>query len=170
MKRKSETITKQIDRNENFPNSKLPLLIYKSVADQSNPNLDNYFEKVIHAKRWGSSWRNGIYDYHHYHSTAHEVLAIYKGNAKVQLGGPEGDIFYLEKGDLIIIPSGIAHKRVGSSDDFACFGAYPRGQSYDMNYGKKEELEAAIHNIHNTPLPETDPFFGKGGPLMQAWE
>jgi len=169
MNKKPDIITKQLNRNGNYPNSRLPVIIYKRVADSNKTSLDSYFEEMIHANKWGNSWRNGIYDYHHYHSTAHEVLAIYQGKAEVQLGGPGNETFHLGKGDVVIIPSGVAHKRINSSDDFACFGAYPKGQSYDMNYGKEEELEEAIYNINHTPLPETDPVLGKDGPLKTTW-
>jgi hypothetical protein len=36
----------------------------------------------------GNSWRDGVYDYVHYHSRIHEVLGIARGTGKVQLGGP----------------------------------------------------------------------------------
>lgn len=152
-----------------FPNNKnLPLIIYKDAIDIKNGASD--VEKVFHANEWGNSWRNGIFSYHHYHSTAHEVLGIYQGSVKAQLGGPEGITTELEAGDVVLIPAGVAHKNLGSSTDFACVGAYPPGQDYDMNYGKIGERPSADKNIRKVPVPNNDPVAGKQGPLVKEWK
>jgi long-chain acyl-CoA synthetase len=39
---------------------------------------------------WSGTWRNGIYAFHHYHSTSHEVLGIAAGSAAVRFGGEGG--------------------------------------------------------------------------------
>lgn len=159
-----------IKQDGNFPNnSELPVLHYKS-AFSVEKKLGDMMEKTFRHYNWKHSWRNGIYDYHHYHSTAHEVLGIYKGNCKVQLGGPDGIILELTKGDVIVLPAGVAHKNIGCSEDFKCIGAYPKGQDYDMNYGKPEELENAIKNISEVPLPEFDPVYGTEGQLLEYWK
>ncbi|NIU02548.1 MAG: cupin domain-containing protein, partial [Aliifodinibius sp.] len=80
---------------------------------------------LLHSNQWGGAWQNGIYGFHHYHSTAHEVLCVYKGEAKVQLGGDDGIIQTVKPGDVIIIPAGVAHKNLGSNSDFRIIGAYP---------------------------------------------
>ncbi len=54
---------------------------------------------------WSNSWRNGIFNFHHYHSITHEVLGVHSGNAKVLLGGDRGILINAEKGDVIIIPA-----------------------------------------------------------------
>ncbi|MGD8650012.1 MAG: hypothetical protein PVJ77_25990, partial [Desulfobacterales bacterium] len=72
-------------------------------------------------------------------------------------------------GDVIIIPAGVAHKNLNQSLDFRCVGAYPAGQSPDMQYGKPSERPSADQNIRSVPLPETDPVFGKKGPLLEIW-
>ena len=74
-----------------------------------------------------------------------------------------------QSGDVIIIPAGVAHKNVGSSSDFRCVGAYPLGQSWDMNYGKPGERPQADQNITKVPLPESDPVYGIDGPLVKSW-
>jgi len=154
-----------------FPNNeKLPLLIYKQAISLNKNDPASTIEKYFHINRWGGSWRNGIYGFHHYHSTAHEALGIYKGNIKVQLGGPKGIIVDAEAGDVIIIPAGVAHKNLGSSADFGVVGAYPKGQSWDMNYGKDGERPEADKNIREVPLPETDPVYGNPGPITEMWK
>jgi uncharacterized protein YjlB len=126
-------------------------------------------EKIFQQNQWGNSWRNGIYNYHHYHSTAHEVLGIYSGYAKVQMGGPVGLKLDIKAGDIIIIPAGVAHKNLGSSPNFACVGAYPPGQHFDMNYGESGERPKVDENIKAVGLPNTDPVYGGHGILTKEW-
>ena len=104
---------------------------------------------------------NGIYDYHHFHSITHEVLGVCCGYCDVMLGAPGSKKFRLEKGDVIVIPAGVAHKNMGSSDDFKCVGAYPGGADYNIKKGKPEEKAEAEKNIKKVPLPEKDPLYGK---------
>ncbi len=165
-----EIITELLLDDGTFPNNgKLPIFIYKSVIAVSFDNPALAVEKVFSENGWGGLWRNGIYPYHHYHSTAHEVLGIYSGKVTVQLGGPDGMIIVAQTGDVIIIPGGVAHKNLGASDDFRCVGAYPPGQEWDMNFGKPGERPNADKNIAKIPLPVTDPVYGKDGPLMKSW-
>lgn len=165
-----DIIAKTLQDDGSFPNNeKLPLLIYKQ-AIQLKEGDAAIIEKVFKANHWGNLWRNGIYGYHHYHSTAHEVLGIYQGEAEVRLGGPEGIQVKVTAGDVIIIPAGVAHKNLGASSDFACVGAYPPGQTFDMNYGKDGERPQADENIARVPLPDNDPVYGKDGVLMREWK
>src|SRR5581483_10867523 len=115
------------------------------------------------------SWRDGIYTYHHYHSTAHEVLGVFNGSATVQFGGEHGLKQKVNAGDVIIIPAGVAHKNLGASSAFGVVGAYPRGQTWDMNYGRAEERPRADENIVHVALPKRDPVYGSGGPLTEHW-
>ncbi len=167
----SPTVTHELLPDDgNFPNNQdFPLLIYQNAIDLSTNDPASMVERIFHKNRWGGLWRNGIYGFHHYHSTAHEVLGIYGGRVKVQLGGPDGITVTAEKGDVIVIPAGAAHKNLESSADFRCVGAYPRGQSWDMNYGKSGERPRADNNIAKVPLPEMDPVYGQGGPLEEHW-
>jgi uncharacterized protein YjlB len=158
------------DENGLFPNnSELPVLLYKGVFNSENADLAPEIEKVLSGNNWGGQWRNGIYSYHHYHSTAHEALGVYAGWAEVQLGGPENEPVKIEKGDLVVLPAGTAHKLMDSGGGFAVVGAYPDGRNYDMNYGKNEEFEKAKQNIAKVPLPENDPVFGGRGQLFEYW-
>jgi uncharacterized protein YjlB len=131
-----------------------------------NPSV---IEKIFHENNWVNSWRNGLYPFHHYHSTAHEALGIYSGWVKAQFGGPDGRIFTIETGDVVIIPAGVAHKNIDQSQDFKVAGAYPVGQIPDMKYGKPGERSKADQNIQNAGLPKYDPVYGKTGPLMALW-
>ena len=161
----------KLEENGNFPNNEsLPVLLYKSVFDFNDENPASTIEKVLAENNWAGSWRNGIYNFHHYHSTAHEALGVYSGWAEVQLGGPESEILKIEKGDLVVLPVGTAHKRINSGDGFAVVGAYPDGQNWDMNYGKPEELQKARANISKVKLPSKDPVFGNDGKMFEYWK
>ena len=154
-----------------FPNSKYPVIVYKDKIDFSRENGPAAVEALFLQNGWGNSWRNGIYSYHHYHSTAHEVLGVYSGSANVMLGGEKkGESFYIKRGDVILIPAGVAHKKLNSTDDFRVVGAYPEGQSWDMNYGKEGERPAADENISKVPYPQKDPVYGNSGPLQLFWK
>lgn len=165
-----EVRTHHLADDGTFPNSRLPLLIYRE-AFRGNPlDMAAGIEEMFCRNHWGRTWRDGIYSYQHYHSTAHEVLGCYGGSARVQFGGKGGAVEELYAGDVVIIPAGVAHKNLGASRDFGVVGAYPAGQEYDMNYGKRGERPSADENISRVPLPETDPVFGSDGPLLNYWK
>jgi len=153
-----------------FPNNDaLLLILMQQVFDPATKNLVGSIEKTFHGNAWDRSWRNGIFTFHHYHSTAHEVLGLYAGRVKAQFGGSDGQAVTAKAGDVIIIPAGVAHKNLDQSPDFRCVGAYPAGQSPDMQYGKPGERPLTDKNIRSIPLPKTDPVFGKNGPLLEIW-
>jgi uncharacterized protein YjlB len=80
-------------------------------------------EDLFEANGWGDTWRDGIYDYVHYHSRIHEVLGISRGTGRVRFGGRKGRIFTLKAGDVAILPAGTGHQRLSASDDFLVIGA-----------------------------------------------
>ena len=150
-----------------FPNSRLPALIYDKVL--TSGDMASQFEALFEQNGWTGSWRNGLYRTHHYHSTAHEVLGVYRGSVKVRLGGPDGALVELRAGDVAVVPAGVAHKNEGQSDDFAVVGAYPAGTSADLQYGKEGERPRTDRNVAAVPLPASDPAFGKAGALPRLW-
>jgi len=162
-------ITRVLKDTGSIPNSQLPVLIYPGALNLPKDDPAAAIEALIHANNWGNDWRNGIFSYHHYHSTAHEALLVFGGSAKVQLGGENGVIETIGAGDVIIIPAGVGHKNLGSSSDFHVVGAYPPNQNVDMNYGKAGERPRVDDNIARLALPATDPVFGKTGPLLDHW-
>ncbi len=166
----SEPIIKVLHDDGTFPNNEqLPLLAYQGAVDLPNQDPASAFEKLFRVNGWGNSWRDGVYDFHHYHSTAHEVLGVYGGSARVQLGGDDGIILEIAAGDVLIIPAGVAHKNLGASEDFRVVGAYPQGQHPDMKYGRPGERPGADQAIKAVPLPSADPVHGTNGPLVQQW-
>ena len=150
-------------------NQRCPLLAYQCALDLSHGDLAMAIERLFRANHWGGSWRNGVYSFHHYHSTAHEVLGVYGGSARVQLGGEGGVTLELRRGDVIVIPAGVAHKNLGATPDFRVVGAYPLGTSPDMNEGRPDERPEADANIAKLVMPSADPVYGEGGPLLSLW-
>ncbi len=150
-----------------IPNNKLPLLIYRAAlpGTQNATNLIQMFA----ANNWTNAWDNGIYSYHHYHSTTHEVLGIYAGSATLHLGGESGDRLRVTAGDVIIIPAGVGHKKLEASSDFAVVGAYPEGRDWDVLKGEPGERPTADENIASLPIPKSDPLLGIRQGLTKIW-
>lgn len=151
-----------------IPNSRFPVLIYSSIFSERGNEGAKWLERKFDENNWRNSWRNGVFDYHHYHSNTHEVLGVYSGSALLQLGGEKGEKLRVSAGDVIVIPAGVAHKNL-ESEDFAVVGAYPEGRSHDMNLGKEDERPKADKNIAAVPIPDRDPIGGKEGALQEIW-
>ena len=154
-----------------FPNnSKLPVLLYKNILTLPKLFPARGIRKLFKRNGWSNAWKDNLYDYHHYHSIAHEVLGVYKGKTKVQLGGEYGIVLSLEKGDVIVIPAGVAHKNLLPGQTFKCVGAYPGGLEYDIKTGKQGERPETDEIIKLIPVPVTDPVFGDEGELLKNWK
>lgn len=151
-----------------FPNSSLPVLLYERALPVTE-GLADRFEELFEANGWTGSWRNGLYRVHHYHSTAHEVLGVYRGEVRVCLGGESGERVTLRAGDVAVLPAGVAHKNEHQSSDFAVVGAYPAGTSADLKYGEAGERPRADAAIKAVPLPPSDPVQGERGALVRLW-
>jgi uncharacterized protein YjlB len=151
-------------------NPVLPAVVYaQAVRLDRAEDPAALLEALFKANLWGDSWRNGIYDYVHYHSSIHEVLGIARGHARVRLGGDTGTQFDTAAGDVLVLPAGTGHQCLMASADFLVVGAYPPAGTYDLCRGRKSEHAKAIETIPATPLPTADPVFGKAGPLIKLW-
>ena len=151
-----------------IPNNKLPLLLYKNACKERGSKGARWLEERFAVNNWTNSWRNGIYAFHHYHSTSHEVLGIYTGSALVQLGGENGAKLEVEAGDIIIIPAGVGHKNL-HSQGLGVVGAYPDGRSWDLKRGLPGERPKADQNIAALPIPSADPLMGERDGLIKIW-
>lgn len=153
-----------------IPNNPLfPLLVYPDAL--SDELLESsQCRDLLNTHGWSNSWINGIYSYHHYHSTTHEVLVVLEGSSTVMMGGEHGEQITFSPGDAVVIPAGVGHCHISSSKDFKVMGAYPDGRSYDLCTGKADERPRALHNIKEVPMPDWDPVTGEKDPLYQHWE
>ena len=168
--RRVEAAAHRFEDDGGIPNNpELPLLVYEGVLPLTRDDPATTCGKLFAANGWGNSWRNGIYSFAHYHSTAHEVLGVCRGRARVRLGGGRGLVQDVKPGDVLVLPAGTGHQNLGASPDLLIVGAYPDGQSWDLCYGKANERPRVLHNIARVPLPEADPVYGADGPLVTHW-
>ena len=166
----AEVIHQILKDDGTYPNNnKIPLLLYKGVLTLPKRHSSDIIDALFENNNWGGSWVNGIYGFHHYHSTAHEVLGCFSGSAKVHLGGEDGIVQIFGQGDVVVIPAGVSHKNLGSNSDFRVVGAYPFGQHPDMCRGGSKDRPGADQNIASVKLPEKDPVFGESGPIIDYW-
>ena len=152
------------------PNNPMPFLVYKGAVDVDGAQPEAAIEKLFGAHGWGDMWRNGIFDYLHYHSTVHEVLGIARGHARVRFGGDAGQEIDVAAGDVAILPAGTGHQRLSASPDFSVVGAYPPGPKMQVTRPTPENHAKALTSIPQVPLPTTDPVTGKDGPLTKLWK
>lgn len=151
------------------PNNPMPFLLYKGAIDVANPHPERTIEELFGANGWGDMWRNGVYDYLHYHATVHEVLGIARGLATVRFGGDRGKEFEISAGDVAILPVGTGHQCLSASPDFSVVGAYPPGAKMHVTRPTPENHRKALRTIPLVKLPKTDPVMGAGGPLLKLW-
>lgn len=151
------------------PNSRLPVLIYQKVA-LASADKATAFEALFNANDWPAQWRAQVFDYHHYHSNAHEVLGIAEGRARLKLGGRAGAEQWVEEGDVLILPAGTGHCSLEQSADFLVVGGYPQGQEdYDIQLPSPQTHSASLARIAKVQCPAVDPVYGNKGPLVDTW-
>lgn len=157
---KFATRTFALSRTQLVPNSKFPVIIYQGAfpQDVTAKSIEDQFSK----NKWTPQWRYGMYHQSHYHSTTHEALGVFKGSARLRFGvsdkepseGPNSVETDVGTGDIIVVPSGVAHRCVEEHDGFEMVGAYPEGaKQWDMNYGGEDK------GVDDS-IPELDPYLG----------
>jgi uncharacterized protein YjlB len=151
------------------PNNVLPFLVYQGAVKLDPKHPEETIENLFGANGWRGAWRNGVYDYLHYHSTVHEVLGLARGHARVRFGGDHGQQHEIKAGDVAVLPAGTGHQCISASEDFCVIGAYPAGSKMEVTRPTPENHAKALKTIPKVELPSTDPVRGKNGPLMRLW-
>lgn len=155
--------------DDRTPNNRLlPLVVMRNTAAALSEDPALWFENTFTSHGWSGTWRWTVYPYQHFHSTNHEVLGVFRGDATLKLGGEHGTEFKVRVGDVLVLPAGTGHMRIDASEDFQVVGAYPEGKEPDLIL-PGYDLFAARRRIADVPLPRADPVHGPEGPLRVHW-
>ena len=160
------------DDGETPNNPRLPLIHYRGAVDLDQAYDPAAIFEVLFARNgWQGSWRDGVYDFLHFHTATHEVLGIARGRARVQFGGKAGRTLALKAGDVVILPAGTGHRRLAASKDLLVVGAYPdNAGGYDQPKPREVDHAAAKTAIRRVRRPRRDPVYGEDGPLRRLWK
>ncbi|CAB3764771.1 cupin [Paraburkholderia humisilvae] len=150
-------------------NPRLPVLVYRSAVQLSGSDPAALFEHAFARNGWPPVWRNGIYDFHHFHPATHEVLGFAGGRARLVLGGPApiGREVTVNAGDVVVLPAGTGHCKLEASADFLVVGAYPPDE--DIGISRVGLSAAQWQAMQQVVFPASDPLSGREGPLARLW-
>jgi uncharacterized protein YjlB len=159
------------DDGETPNNPNFPLIVYRSpVLLRDGFDAAAIFEDLFAANGWKDAWRDGVYDFLHFHTRTHEVLGIARGMAQVEFGGAKGRIVSLKASDVIVLPAGTGHRRIAASRDLLVVGAYPTPGKYDEPKPQDRDHAKAVRSIARVGVPRRDPVYGAEGPLLAVWK
>jgi uncharacterized protein YjlB len=152
-------------------NPRWPVIIYRrAVRFPRDLDPAAIIEDIFERNGWGDSWRDGVYDYLHYHSQTHEVLGVARGSAQVRLGGGKGRTLKVSAGDVLILPAGTGHQSLKTGRNFLVVGAYPPNGTYDECLPEPKQHAVGVRRVKKVGLPRKDPLFGTAGALFRYWK
>lgn len=104
-----------------IPNSPFPVLHYPGFFPSPSSRAPVAVHDAFAANGWQVQWifRYGRTQQSHYHSAAHECMAVLSGEATIRFGvaddepvggGGGGIEVHARAGDVFVLPAGLAHK------------------------------------------------------------
>jgi uncharacterized protein YjlB len=144
-----------------IPNSPHPLLHYPGLLKDVDCNAAKAYD-LFSSNGWRTQWifRYGPTQRSHYHSKAHECMAVLSGSATIRFGVADtsddldknthgndresGGIELLaNKGDVFILPAGTAHKTFQTTPK-AEFALLTPGDGHDI---QADDVRTALRDI-----------------------
>jgi len=164
-----EVVALHVPPHDGVPNHPRWAALLYPAALADDRDIDR-IKALFERNRWFRVWHWTVFDYHHFHPSAAEVLAVAAGSASIRLGGPAGRTYLVQVGDVMVLPPGFGHCLKAASADFVVVGAYPEGQERrEVVRAGRAAMEAAFPVVAAVPRPATDPLFGTRGPLVEYW-
>lgn len=150
----TETVTFQ--PSEWVPNNQtLPVLVYAEVF--SGAEVTQNLERLFAENGWSGLWRNGVFDYQHYHTGAHEVLGIGCGSGKCRCALAIAWCCL-----RVRVIKTLDRRQISSS-----LGHIPPDRHADIQRAKPSSEQ--LDTIADVGLPSSDPVQGPSGLLTTAW-
>lgn len=151
--------------NDDFPpQSRKDIIVYRNAVDPDDADCAAKFEALFAENGWHLEWRGRISDTGHFHSRAHEVIAIVKESAILAFGGGKGKRVVLDVGDAVLVPPGLLHRQADAwAGGVEAVGAIPEGVEWDL----RREPPPNEPDGGTTPVdrPWCDPILGTRGPF-----
>mmetsp|Transcript_26849 Transcript_26849/g.53618 ORF Transcript_26849/g.53618 Transcript_26849/m.53618 type:complete len:227 (-) Transcript_26849:62-742(-) len=144
-----------------FPNNPdHPLLLFRGSSKFTGDEKE--CRRTLRKAGWTAPWKWIVFPYHHYHSSAWELLLCVQGAAVLKLGGETGPEVKIGVGDIMLIPPGFVHKQLASSDGFSVLGSYPSviGKDVEVDELRGTATEEQLENILSCCAPEVEPITG----------
>ena len=164
-----ETIWLDADEIGLVPNNaSLPLIVYRNAFAAGDAAAEQRIEALFARNGWSNAWVDGIYPFHHYHATTHEVLGLARGSARVQFGGSSGPVLDVAAGDAVMIPAGGGHCRLSEAAGLSVVGAYPGGADWDLRRATPADYRTVLPLIAALAAPARDPILGPSGPACRT--
>ena len=148
----------------------MPFLVYKRAIDVDNDHPEKTIEGLFGANGWGAMWRNGVYDYLHYHATVHEVLGVAAatpscGSAATMARSSRSRPATSRSCPPAPAISACRRARISPSS-----APIRRDRRMHITRPTPENHAKALKTIPNVKLPKTDPVLGTNGPLVKLWK